>query len=126
MTIAKGLEHVLLSSSVRFGTQPDSPELLERYLESCGAAASHMSVPQQREYWESVFELLMETYCDTAVAAHWRCLCLDNVHRALGELSLLAQIDGEDETLRRCLRLLRSYTDYLPTAYSTSNPTSMR
>lgn len=114
--ISASLELVLLASSVRFGTQPDESELLDRYLTASHDFARSLSPLQRREHWESVFHLLMETYCDSAVPAAWRRLCVDSVHRPLGELTLLSQLDGEVSVLRRCLGVLKSYTDYLPTA----------
>lgn len=122
---AASLELVILASDVRFGTRADSPELLGRYLERCSDFARSLPLLQQREHWETVFELLMETYCDSAVASSWRRLCVNNVHRPLGELTLLSQLDGEVTVLRRCLSMLKSYTEYLPSAFAMA-PSEMK
>ena len=83
-----------LLETIRHGRQPDSPDLIIRWLESA---------PDNWESAECQFYVLIEAAQDELVPAHWRRTCLDHIHRPLTRLYRLAETEYQQSCLR-CLR----------------------
>ena len=85
---------VLMRYAVRHGVEPDDPNLLMQWFSVEETMAEHTKEGQ----WACLlfqFELLLDTFADVIVPAHWRSLCLDNINRPLRHLGRIA--DTEDK-----------------------------
>lgn len=88
-----------LERSVRLGSQPDEPKVLDTYLTLCD------ELDDWRVYLRA-YHVLLAVICDGQVPRHWRCLCLDNVYRLIGSMHELARTERERRVVRRCTREL--------------------
>ena len=88
---------------VRYGYRPDHPHLLYQYLSKGAGQAAGRSEEAERRVHLHLFNTLLEAICDTNVAYHWRCLCLDHIHRPLIAIGRLAR-SGKQKAQVRYLR----------------------
>ncbi|MEM1403035.1 MAG: hypothetical protein AAGG55_06880 [Pseudomonadota bacterium] len=89
MCVDAGFNRSLLSHCIRFGTCPDNPGYLNRYLNACEQDAHGSTDSYAREVYEEAVFLLLDTAADETIAPHWRRLCLDHIHRPLRGLRRL-------------------------------------
>ena len=102
----------LLQHQVRFGTAPNEPRLLESYLRLCDECAADGDPLQQTDIYQRAYELLLETICDTSIPWHWRCLCLDHIHRPAFALNRLARGRVQLRAATARLRELNLLSEY--------------
>lgn len=99
---------------IRWGEEPDNPLLISHWL----TRENHAQGQEQerealRQRYESQFSLLMETVVDELVPAHWRCLCLDHIHRPLQSLKRISDSPQSDNHIRRLARELALQSHYV-------------
>ena len=92
-----------LEAAVRYGYRPDDPHLLDLYLKMGAEQANGQSEAVERRLHLRLFNTLLDAICDSSVARHWRCLCLDNIYRPLRAMERLAR-SGEHKDQLRHLR----------------------
>ncbi len=91
----------LAGMRVRLCVHPDEPRLVNRYL----AAADELHIAHGLPRWEIALEtawLLVAVAADRGLPMHWRCLCLDHVHRPL---AMLVRLADDDQRWRQCMTL---------------------
>ncbi len=96
---------------VRLCAHPDEPRLVARYL-----AAGDELRALGLSAWEIALEsawLLVAVAGDRALPMHWRCLCLDQVHRPLATIERLA-VDDNRRQLQQALRWELARLDLAP------------
>ena len=91
MTLAVDSATRELEKRVRFGKNPDSPDLLYTYLGLYKEKLSEAGVEASQAYLTEIIDLLLETICDPLVPYQWRALCLDNIHKPVFDLSKLSK-----------------------------------
>lgn len=97
---------------VRLCAHPDEPRLVARYL-AAGDELRVLGLPA----WEIALEsawLLVAVAGDRALPMHWRCLCLDHVHRPLAVIERHT-IDDQRRRLQQALRWELARLDLAPT-----------
>ncbi|WCN10559.1 hypothetical protein [Marinomonas mediterranea] len=87
----------VLEQVIKRGHCEDSPQVLEHYLKTCERYAERLNVSDANTLYRRVFDVLLETICDTNVAYHWRSMCLDHIYRPLQKLNRLI-ITEQDAT----------------------------
>ena len=80
-----------LEKRVRFGKNPDSPDLLYTYLDLYKGQLSELGAEAAQAYLTEIIDLLLATICDPLVPYQWRALCLDNIHKPVFDLSKLSK-----------------------------------
>ena len=83
-----------IQRQVRFAKDPDSPWLITHFLD-IDTCHKH-SFKDLKHHYERQFRLLLETVADELLPGHWRCCCLDNIHKPLSKLAGLFK-DRPDE-----------------------------
>ncbi|QPF72430.1 FagA protein [Roseateles sp. DAIF2] len=102
-----------LAFKIACALEPDSPELLDRYLDA-GAQLLRLGLIDERELAEQTLDLLYRSACEVLLPWHWRCQCLD---RLFLPLEALARLSGQDPQLQgrvRSLRVRLACTEMLP------------
>ena len=89
-----------LEKRVRFGQNPDSPDLLYTYLDLYTEQLSEVGVEVAQAHLTEIIDLLLETICDPLVPYQWRALCLDNIHKPVSDLSKLSNTKDNRRILR--------------------------
>lgn len=79
------LQHV--QKQIRFAKEPDNPSLISHYLDI--DTCRQKSVESLKQHYERQFRLLLDTVADELIPSHWRCCCLDNINKPLGQLARL-------------------------------------
>lgn len=107
------IEFFRIESAVRYGQQPDNPNVLSTYL----AMSSRISSKQtnrlvKRAVHFRVAGTLLDTVCDTYVARHWRDLCLDNIYKPIFAAEQLAISEKEKHQVRRFQHELNTLGNY--------------
>ena len=78
----KMLNFAQIESAVRHGYHPDSPKILESYLEISNKIADLMVLKHsKRSLHLRVANTLLDTICDTYIPKHWRSQCLDKIYQ---------------------------------------------
>ncbi|MEM7360871.1 MAG: hypothetical protein AAF431_17405 [Pseudomonadota bacterium] len=110
-----------LYRKVRNAEEPDNCGLV-LYALSEYAEAGNRSLVEYRQCLFDQFRLLMDTAADECLPAHWRQLCLDQIHRPLGLLWNLADNQYGREEVMRLYTELRVVGDYIaPSLLSEQN-----
>lgn len=113
MSVITYLELNALEQLVRNGLQPDNPPVLIKYiLKAESEVNTSNNVNDKRRIFKRVLQTLMNTVCDTYVAYHWRCLCLDNMYKplhAFERLSVSEQDKADVLRFRYELNVLSRY-----------------
>jgi hypothetical protein len=102
-----------LAFKIACGLAPDSPELLDRYLQA-GAQLLEMGLIDARELAEQSLNLLYHSACDELLPWHWRCCCLDKIYLPLEALQGLAVHDQGQQQRLRSLRARLARTELRP------------
>tara|TARA_B100001057_G_C22753592_1_gene912753 strand:+ start:508 stop:870 length:363 start_codon:yes stop_codon:yes gene_type:complete len=89
-----------LEKRVRFGKNPDSPELLYTYLDLYKEQLFEVGEEAAQAYLTEIIDLLLETICDPLVPYQWRALCLDNIYKPMFDLSKLPKTQDNRRILR--------------------------
>lgn len=92
-----------LAFKIACALEPDSPELLGRYLET-GRQLLEMGLLDARLLAEQTLDLLFRSAHEVLLPWHWRCQCLDKLYLPLQTLTALAE---QDEDLQQRLVGLR-------------------
>ncbi|ACE82913.1 hypothetical protein [Cellvibrio japonicus] len=105
-------ELVHIRRKIRWGEEPDNSLLISRWL-----AQENQDLESTREElrqrYKTQFTLLMETIVDELVPAHWRCLCLDNIHRPLQSLKQISDSSQSEGQIRQLTRELAIQSYYV-------------
>lgn len=99
-------------AAVRYGSQPENPRVLGRYLDACDARARRAPLRTARAIYDEAFDLLLDAVSDDCNPRHWRALCLDHLYRPLKGLAALANSESQRQMLREretSMRLLSHY-----------------
>lgn len=92
-------DDALAGAQIRLCVHPDDPQRINRYLAFCERCSQHQ--PTLRwAIWRQAARLLLSTASDRELPLHWRCLCLDHLHRPLASLGECAGTGGERAELR--------------------------
>ena len=102
-----------LEKRVRFGKNPDSPDLLYTYLDLYKEQLSEVGVEAAQSYLTEIIDLLLETICDPLVPYQWRALCLDNIYKPVFDLSKLPKTKDNRRILRNKTREISVLTRHL-------------
>ena len=89
-----------LQNRIRFGKNPDSPDLLYTFLDLYKKQLSEVGAEAAQAYLTEIIDLLLETICDPLVPYQWRALCLDNIHKPVSDLSKLSNTKDNRRILR--------------------------
>lgn len=80
----------LAGMRVRLCVFPDEPRLIDGYL----ALGQRLQALPDHSAWDVALEsawLLLRTAADVALPMHWRCVCLDALHRPMSVLDSLCR-----------------------------------
>lgn len=103
-----------LRSKIRWGEEPNNPLLISRWLaQENSAHQAACSREYLRQCYESQFTLLLETLVDELIPAHWRCMCLDNIHRPLQSLKQISDTPQSNSQIQRLARELAVQSHYV-------------
>lgn len=104
-----------LRKKIRYGEEPDNPDLLSYWfqLETTLAEKNFITTDSRRELFENQFALLLDALADELVPRQWRCLCLDNIYRPLGELKRLIRDPRQADRHRALLAELATTSRYV-------------
>lgn len=86
---------------VRYGLQPDSPEVLDSYLGVAFEVVADAPRCEQAGLYYHLLRILLDVIADVAVPRQWRCLCLDHAHLPLIRLCAVARTAAERAEVRR-------------------------
>ena len=101
-----------IERDIRWGRAPNSPEILYGYLSDCEAAAGIVEEFAAKELVRRLIDLLVEVICDTSTPYHWRCLCLDNLHRPMRYLHENVRTPKESSELSRKMHEISALAAY--------------
>jgi len=91
MLITETLEYSQLEKMVRYGSYPDTPGLVDDYLEmSRSIAKNQPDELSQHNVHYRVANTLLDTICDTYIPSHWRRLCLNHIYQPVFAAEKLA------------------------------------
>lgn len=79
----------VLEQTILAGQCVDSPEVLFYYLKLTEEYAERLSITDAVLLHQRVFNVLLDTVCDTSLPSHWRQMCLDKVYLPLLKLKHL-------------------------------------
>ncbi|MCB5161488.1 hypothetical protein [Marinomonas algarum] len=102
----------VLEQVIQGGQCADSPEVLYHYLNLTEEYAERLSINDAILLHQRVFNVLLDTVCDTSLAPHWRQTCLDKVYLPLLRLKQLIvtyQDAREYFKMEHNLRILSHY-----------------
>lgn len=113
-----------LGDCIRCAELPDAPHIIGLWLTEnrcCDAQTTtipcpHCSIEHQWQHYESQFNHLLDTISDELLPAHWRCSCLDQIHRPLHALSTLSEASSARDRVRVLLWELSVTTQYVRTS----------
>lgn len=102
-----------VANTVRYGEDPDSPELINRYIILANKiAADQPAIGQKLNVHYSVANTLLDSICDTYVDKFWRELCYANMHRVLVEIDQLTKVPARRTQLQQFRHELRISVNY--------------
>ena len=101
-----------IERDIRWGRAPNSPEILYGYLSDCEAVAGILEESAAKDLVRRLIDLLVEVICDTSVPYHWRCLCLDNLHRPMRCLREKVRTPKERIELNRKMHEINALAEY--------------
>lgn len=103
-----------LGNKIRWGEEPDNPLLISNWLkEKARDQVQPVSVEALRTHYESQFKLLLETVMDELIPAHWRCICLDHIHKPLQSLWQISDSSQSEDQLHRLRHELAMQSHYV-------------
>jgi len=79
----------VLEQTIQAGQCADSPEVLYQYLKLTEDYAERLSITDAAILHQRVFNVLLDTVCDSKLAPHWRQTCLDKMYLPLSMLKRL-------------------------------------
>lgn len=115
-------QYIDLHQKIRNAIEPHNPALIREFL-SVPPVQTLKSKFLHREYLSAQFQLLIETMADEYLPPHWRCLCLDNIHKPLLALKRLADCEHSKRQVQLLFHELRVTSHYLqPSLQASSTP----
>jgi hypothetical protein len=79
----------VIEQAIQGGQCADSPEVLYHYLNTSEEYAERLNINDAVILHQRVFNVLLDTVCDSHIALNWRQVCLDMVYRPLANLKRL-------------------------------------
>ncbi|TYL48768.1 hypothetical protein [Marinomonas sp. IMCC 4694] len=73
----------VLEQTIQGGQCADTPQVLTYYLTRTEEYAERLCIVDAMSLHQRVFNVLLDTVCDTRLAPHWRQTCLDKVYLPL-------------------------------------------
>lgn len=111
--VANGLEIDSLEKEIRHGLQPDNPALLATYINIAEKSLTELhDVTIKRRLMRRVYQVLLDTICDTYVPQTWRMICMDSIYRPLFNLERLAKSDLKKAEVMRLRYEMRTLCQY--------------
>lgn len=107
------LDFGILEHSIRYGLQPDNPNLLVTFIDIAERkvkAESQLNI--KRLILLKVQKTLLDTICDTYIPEHWRRLCLDNIYKPLHGIEKYSFNGQDKEQVKRLSYELRILSQY--------------
>ena len=101
-----------IERDIRCGRAPYSPELLCGYLSDGGVGTGILEESAAKDFLGRLIVLRAEVICDTSIPYHWRCLCLDNLHRLMRCLYEKVRTPKERIELNRKKRGIKALAGY--------------
>lgn len=101
-----------LEKTIKTASQPDSPTILFCYLQLTESYAKKRTKDLQIQIYTHTLDLLLDVFCDTYLAKHWRELCLNNCYKPLTALNKLAESDAEKKYVRQQYEKFRTLSHY--------------
>ncbi|MEM9305598.1 MAG: hypothetical protein AAGE01_26040 [Pseudomonadota bacterium] len=101
-----------LERIVRFGLEPDQPQLIEAYLQLAETRCANLSTQSTWRFHRDIFRLMLEVICDPCVPRHWRFVCLDHAYRPIARLWSQANTRAEERELHRLSHELGTLSHY--------------
>lgn len=102
----------VIEQVIKRGQSADSPQVLYHYLNRSEQYAEQLGIAEAYALHRRVYQVLLETVCDSDIAWHWRELCLDMIHRPLRQLQRFV-ITDQDAKEYYCLEYeLRTLSHY--------------
>lgn len=102
-----------LEQHIRWGTEPDSPALIDCYFNHIhNIRAATLGSAQQVQLYLQTARLLLDTICDCCVAEHWRRQCLNVIYRPLFAAKRHAIMSSDLQQIRHFQNEMRILTHY--------------
>ncbi|GAB3479939.1 hypothetical protein [Marinomonas epiphytica] len=79
----------VLEQTIQSGQCADSPEVLYHYLNLTESYAERLEMVDAVQLHQRVFNVLLDTVCDSTLPCHWRQTCLDKVYVPLANIKHL-------------------------------------
>ncbi len=106
------LDLIAMRHAVRYGEQPDSPHLIQRWLVLEELVFPHSCNCVRRRVYRREYDLLLEAIADELVPESWRQLCMDYSHHPLNGLSSIATKPHQRRSVNRLQWQLRTIASY--------------
>lgn len=104
---------ISLEASVRQASNPEQPDRIPGYLAAIEAQAALLTCTrQQYSVYLCAYQTLTETICDSLIARHWRCACLDNIYRPILAMQRLSRTQTDKARVRKHYRELAYLSHY--------------
>ncbi|WOD08298.1 hypothetical protein [Marinomonas sp. GJ51-6] len=107
----------VLEQTIQAGQCVDSPEILDHYLTLTTEYAERLSIPDATSLHQRVFNVLLDTVCDTSLPPHWRQTCLDKVYLPLSQLKRLIVTYQDARSYFKMEHSLRTLSHYFISSY---------
>ncbi|ETX10204.1 hypothetical protein MUS1_03910 [Marinomonas ushuaiensis DSM 15871] len=107
----------VLEQTIQAGQCVDSPEVLYHYLKLTEEYAERLSIPDAALLHKRVFNVLLDTVCDTSLAPHWRQTCLDKVYLPLSQLKRLIVTYQDARNYFKMEHSLRTLSHYFISSF---------
>lgn len=107
----------VLEQTIQGGQCADSPEVLYHYLKTSEEYAERLCLTEATKLHQRVFNVLLDTVCDTSLALHWRQMCLDMVYRPLSHLKRLIVTYQDARSYFKMEHDLRILSHYFVSSY---------
>ncbi len=101
-----------LQDLVRNGSMPDRPDRLREFIELYKDRTRELERSEEIAMHYRVYELLLETICDSLIPKHWRFLCLDYLFEPCRALKRLCETSEQEQEVRRLQSEARYLSSY--------------
>lgn len=105
---------VLIRDKIRFGKNPNNPELISLWLIQENFIQEGVGcLSLRRQHCEDQFRLLLEAVVDEMLPKHWRHHCLNHIYQPLASLKKISNSEKSEERLRQLLSELSTSCRYV-------------
>ena len=107
----------VLEQTIQGGQCADSPKVLDHYLNLTEEYAERLNISDATQLYKRVFNVLLDTVCDTSVVPHWRQTCLNKVYLPLMHLKNLIVTYQDARNYFKMEHSLRILSHYFMSTY---------